>query len=149
PIVFVNVVDPVAAGYIPSLARPGGNVTGFASLDTAIAPKWLELLKEIAPRVTRALVFRTASIGGGNLFGAIQAVAPAMGVELRPVDPSNPGEIERALTEFAREPNGGLIVTASNPAWINRESIITLAARYRLPAVYSKGDFVVSGGLIS
>jgi len=100
--------------------------------------------------VTRALVFRTASIGGGGLYGAIQAVAPGMGVELRTVDPSNLGEIERTVTEFARDPNGGLIVTASNPAWINREAIITLAARYRLPAVYSKSDFVVvGGGLIS
>jgi putative tryptophan/tyrosine transport system substrate-binding protein len=150
PIVFVNVVDPLGNGFISSLARPGGNVTGFASVDHAIAPKWLELLKEITPRVTRALVFRTASVGGGGQFGAIQAVAPGMGVELRPVDPSNLGEIERAVTELAREPNGGLIVTASNPAWINREAIITLAARYRLPAVYSKSDFVVvGGGLVS
>jgi putative tryptophan/tyrosine transport system substrate-binding protein len=149
PIVFVGVVDPLGNGYISSLARPGGNVTGFAGVDTTIAPKWLELLKEIAPRVTRALVFRTVSIGGGGLFGAIQARAPAMGVELLPVDPSNLGEIERAITEFVREPNGGLIVTASNPAWINRGAIITLAARYRLPAVYFRSDFVVGGGLIS
>jgi putative ABC transport system substrate-binding protein len=149
PIVFVNVVDPLGNGYIPNLARPGGNVTGFASVDHAIAPKWLELLKEIAPRVTRALVFRTASIGGGSQFGAIQVVAPAMGVELRPVDPSTLREIERAVAEFAREPHGGLIVTGSNPAWINRESIITLAAQYRLPAVYNTGDFVVAGGLVS
>jgi putative tryptophan/tyrosine transport system substrate-binding protein len=150
PIVFANVVDPLGNGFISSLARPGGNVTGFASVDHAIAPKWLELLKEITPRVTRALVFRTASIGGGAQFGAIQAVSPGMGVELRPVDPSNLGEIERAVTELAREPNGGLIVTASNPAWINREAIITLAARYRLPAVFSKSDFVVvGGGLVS
>jgi putative ABC transport system substrate-binding protein len=149
PIVFVNVVDPLGNGFISSLARPGGNVTGFASVDHAIAPKWLELLKEIAPSVTRALVFRTASIGGGGQFGAIQAVAPGMGVELRPVDPSNLGEIERAATELAREPNGGLIVTGSNPAWINRELIITLAARFRLAAVYNTGDFVVAGGLVS
>jgi putative ABC transport system substrate-binding protein len=147
PIVFVNVLDPLGSGFVPNLARPGGNVTGFASVDAAIAPKWLQLLKEISPRVTRALVFRTATVGGGGQFGAIQAVAPGMGVELRPpVDPSNLGEIERAVTELAREPNGGLIVTASNPAWINREAIITLAARYRLPAVYSKSDFVVVGG---
>jgi putative ABC transport system substrate-binding protein len=150
PIVFVNVVDPLGSGFISSLARPGGNITGFTSVDTAIAPKWLQLLKEIMPRVTRALVFRTATVGGGGLYGAIQAVAPGMGVELRTVDPSNLGEIERAVTEFARDPTGGLIVTASNPAWINREAIITLAARYRLPAVYSKSDFVVvGGGLIS
>jgi putative ABC transport system substrate-binding protein len=141
PIVFVNVVDPLGNGFVSSLARPGGNVTGFASLDHAIAPKWLELLKEITPRVTRALVFRTASIGGGGQFGAIQAVAPAMGVELRPVDPSNLGEIERAVTELAREPNGSLIVTGSNPAWINRATIIALAAQYRLPAVYNRSDF--------
>jgi putative ABC transport system substrate-binding protein len=149
PIVFVNVLDPLGNGFVPNLARPGGNVTGFASVDAAIAPKWLELLKEIAPRVTRALVFRTATVGGGGQLGAIQAVAPGMGVELRPVDLSNLGEIERAVTELAREPDGGLIVTASNPAYVNRELIIKLAARYRLPAVYSMGDFVVAGGLVS
>jgi putative ABC transport system substrate-binding protein len=149
PIVFVNVGDPVGAGYISSLARPGGNATGFTTVDAVFAPKWLELLREIAPRVSRALVFRTAAIGGGNLFGTIQAVASAMGIEVRPVDPSNSGEIERAVTEFARAPNGGLIVTASNPAWINHELIITLAARHRLPVVYPNGDYVFSGGLIA
>jgi putative ABC transport system substrate-binding protein len=149
PIVFVNVVDPLGNGFVSNLAQPGGTVTGFASIDHAIAPKWLELLKQIAPSITRALVFRTASIGGGSQFGAIQAVAPGMGVELRPVDPSNLKEIERVVTEIAREPNGGLIVAASNPAYVNRELIIKLAARYRLPAVYSMGDFVVAGGLVS
>jgi putative ABC transport system substrate-binding protein len=148
PIVFTSANDPVGAGHVASLARPGGNITGFASADYSVAPKWLQLLKEIAPGVTRALVFRTFLIGS-NQFGAIQGAAPAMGVELRPVDPSNPGEIERTVTEFARAPNGGLIITASAPATINRELIITLAARHRLPAVYSTRAYVVSGGLIS
>jgi len=149
PIVFARVVDPVGAGYVPSLARPGGNVTGFASIDISAGVKWLQLLKEIAPSVTRALIFRTVGIGGANLFGAIQGMAPAMGVELRPVDPSNRDEIERAVSEFARNPDGGLIVTASAPATVNRQLIVAQAAKYRLPAVYSNRLYVESGGLIS
>jgi putative ABC transport system substrate-binding protein len=148
PIVFAGANDPVGAGHVASLARPGGNITGVASADYSVAPKWLQLLKEIAPGVTRALVFRTFLIGS-NQFGAIQAVAPAMGVELRPNDGSNPAEIERTVTEFARAPNGGLIITYSAPATINRELIIALAARHRLPAVYPDRDYVVGGGLIS
>jgi putative ABC transport system substrate-binding protein len=107
PIVFTNVLDPVGAGFVASLARPGGNITGFASADFSTAAKWLELLKEIAPRVKRVVVARTAAIGGGSQFGAIQGVAPALGVELHPLDPSDPGEIERTLAAFVREPNGG------------------------------------------
>jgi putative ABC transport system substrate-binding protein len=148
PIVFTSTNDPVGAGHVASLARPGGNITGFAAADYSTAPKWLQLLKEIAPGVTRALVFRTFLIGS-NQFGAIEAVAPAMGVELRPIDPNNPGEIERVVAEFGRAPNGGLIITASAPAVINRELIIALAARHRLPAVYPNRHYVVSGGLIS
>src|SRR5262249_6023290 len=115
PIVFAAVVDPVRAGYVKGLARPGGNVTGFASLDFSTSTKWLQLLKEIAPGVTRALVFRTVG-GGEGQFNAIQEVASTMGVELRPVDPSNREEVDRAVGELARNPNGGLIVTASTPA---------------------------------
>jgi putative ABC transport system substrate-binding protein len=149
PIVFVRVVDPVGAGYVASLARPGGNVTGFASIDFSAGVKWLQLLKEIVPGVTRALVFRTVCLGGASLFGAIQGVAPAMGVELRPVDPSNRDEIERAVSDFARNPDGGLVVTASAPATVNRELIVAQAAKYRLPAVYASRYYVVSGGLVS
>jgi putative ABC transport system substrate-binding protein len=148
PIVFTGTNDPVGAGHVESLARPGGNMTGFSGADYSIGPKWLQLLKEIAPGVTRALVFRT--FGGSNqFFGAIQGLAPTMGVELRPIDPSNPGEFERIVTEFARTPNGGLIITASSPAAINSKLIIALAARHRLPAVYPSRYYVVSGGLIS
>src|SRR5262245_3215069 len=149
PVVFAGVLDPVGAGYVASVARPGGNVTGFASIDFSTSVKWLQLLKEIAPGVTRVLVFRAPAIGGASQFGAIQGAAPAIGVELRPVDPSNPDNIERAVALFARDPNGGLIVTGSAAATVNRRLIIAQAARYRLPAVYSNRDFVVDGGLIS
>jgi putative ABC transport system substrate-binding protein len=148
PIVFAGANDPVGAGHVASLARPGGNITGVAGADYSVAPKWLQVLKEIAPGVTRALVFRTF-LFGSNQFGAIQAVAPAMGVELRPTDGSNPDEIKRTVTEFARTPNGGMIITNSGPAVINRELIIALAARHRLRAVYGNRDYVVRGGLIS
>jgi putative ABC transport system substrate-binding protein len=149
PIVFAMLIDPVGGGYIESLARPGGNVTGFASLDSSASVKWLQLLKEIAPGVTRALVFRTVALGGSSQFGAIQGVAPAMGVEVRPVDPSDPREIARAIGAFARGPRGGLIVTASAPATVNRELIVAQAAEHRLPAVYANRSYVESGGLIS
>jgi putative tryptophan/tyrosine transport system substrate-binding protein len=149
PVVFVAVVDPVGSGYVASLDRPGGNITGFASIDFSTGVKWLQLLKEVAPSVTRALVFRTAAIGGGSQFGAIQGAAPAIGVELRPVDPSNPDDIERAVAEFARDNNGGLIVTASAPALVNRELIIKQAALHQLPAVYSGRVYTASGGLMS
>jgi putative ABC transport system substrate-binding protein len=150
PIVFTLVADPVGAGYVESLARPGGNATGFTVFEYAIGGKWLELLKEIAPSVTRVAVLReTAITAGPAQFSAVQVVAPSLGVELRPVDTRDAGEIERAITAFARSSNGGLIVTGSSAAAIHRELIIALAARYRLPAVYNVRYFVTGGGLIS
>ena len=150
PIVFALVADPVGAGYVESLAQPGGNVTGFASFEYAIGGKWLELLKEIAPRTTRVAVLRDSAIAAGPAeFGAIQALAPSLGVELRPVEMRDAGEIERAITAFAASSNGGLIITASNMATIHRELIIALAARHRLPAVYYSRYYVTGGGLIS
>jgi putative ABC transport system substrate-binding protein len=150
PIVFTIVADPVGAGYIDSLARPGGNATGFTVFEYAMGGKWLELLKEIAPSVTRAAVLRESAIAAGPAqFGAIQAIAPSLGVELRPVDTRDAGEIERAITAFAGIPNGGLIVTGSSAASIHRELIVALAARYRLPTVYFARQFVTGGGLIS
>jgi ABC-type uncharacterized transport system substrate-binding protein len=149
PIVFTAVSDPVAAGYVDSLARPGGNATGFLVWEYGIAAKWLELLKEIAPRVTRAAVLRETVVAGGPaLFGVIQAAAPSLGVELRPVDVRDAGEIERAITAFAQGANGGLIVTGSIFAAVHRDLIITLAARYKLPAVYF-GRHFIGDGLIS
>ena len=150
PIVFVLVIDPVGAGFVASLARPGGNATGFTIFEYGMSGKWLELLKEIAPRVTRAAVLRDPAIASGiGQFAAVQAVAPSLGVELSPVDVRDAGEIERAVTAFARSPNGGLIVTASALATRHRDLIIALAARHRLPAVYSYRYFVAAGGLIS
>jgi putative ABC transport system substrate-binding protein len=147
PVVFAVVADPVGGRYVASLARPGGNLTGFASIDFSVAGKLLELLKEIAPGVTRALVLTTTR--GGRQFDAIQRAAPAMGMELWPADPSDPGEIERTVTEFAREPNGGLIVPASAPATVNRKLITAQAARHLLPAIYANRAFSAVGGLIS
>ena len=151
PIVFVNVTDPVGAGYVASLAQPGGHVTGFTSFEYAISAKWLELLKEIAPRVTRAAVIRSTAAGpaGPAQFAVIQAAAPSFGVEVRPVGVHDAPEIERAVTAFARSSNGGLIVTASNSAAVHRKLIIALAARHRLPAVYAFRYHATSGGLIS
>jgi putative ABC transport system substrate-binding protein len=150
PIVFLNVTDPVAAGIVESLARPGGNATGFTSFEYGLSAKWLELLKEIAPRVTRVGVLRDPAQGSGtSQLAAIQAVAPSLGVELRPIDVRDAPEIERAVTAFARASNGGLIVTSGTMAIIHREVIITLAARHKLPAVYSLRYYVASGGLIS
>jgi putative ABC transport system substrate-binding protein len=150
PIVFTNVADPVGAGYVESLARPGGNATGFTVFEYAMGGKWLELLKEIAPHVTRAAVVRDSAIAAGPAeFGAIQAVAPSLGVELRPVDIRDASEMERAITMFAGSPNGGLIVTGSAAATIHRQLIIALAARHQLPAVYYTRYFVTGGGLIS
>ena len=138
PIVFVQVTDPVGAGFVASLARPGGNATGFTLFEYGISGKWLELLKQIAPGVTRAAVLRDPAIAAGiGQFAAIQAVAPSLGVELSPVDVRDAGEIERAVTAFARVPNGGLIVTASALAAVHRDLIVALAARHKLPAVYS------------
>ena len=150
PIVFVQVIDPVGAGFVVSLARPGGNATGFTIYEYGMSGKWLELLKEIAPRMARAAVLRDPAIASGiGQFAAAQAVAPSLGVELSPVDVRDAGEIDRAVTAFARSPNGGLIVTASALATRHRDLIIALAARHRLPAVYSLRFFVAAGGLIS
>ena len=150
PIVFVVVIDPVGAGFVASLARPGGNATGFTMFEYGMSGKWLELLKEIAPRVTRAAVLRDPAVASGiGQFAAVQAVAPSLGVELSPVDVRDAAEIERAVTAFARSPNGGLIVTSSAVATRHRDLIITLAARHRLPAVYAYRFFVTGGGLIS
>src|SRR5262245_30834200 len=150
PVVFAAVADPVGAGYVASLARPGGNVTGFLVFEYGISAKWLELLKEIAPRVTRAAVIRDAAIASGTgQWGALQSVAPSFGVELSPVNMLDAGEIERALAAFARSPNGGVILAGSVLALIHRHLIVTLVARHKLPAVYSGRYFVTSGGLIS
>jgi ABC-type uncharacterized transport system substrate-binding protein len=150
PIVFTLTPDPVGAGFVESLARPGGNATGFTIFEYGISGKWLELLKEIAPHVTRAAVIRDPAIAAGlGLWGAIQSVAPSLGVELRPLGVRDAGEIERVVTAFARSSNGGLIVTGSSLATVHRELITTLAARYRLPAVYPQRSFVTVGGLIS
>ena len=150
PIVFTNVADPVGAGYVDSLARPGGNATGFTVFEYAMGGKWLELLKEIAPHVTRTAVIRDSAIAAGPAeFGAIQAVAPSLGVELRPVDIRDASEMERAITMFAGSPNGGLIVTGSAAATIHRQLIVALATRHQLPAVYYTRYFVTGGGLIS
>jgi putative ABC transport system substrate-binding protein len=149
PIVFTTVADPVGAGFVDSLARPGGNATGFIVYEYSIAAKWLELLKEIAPRVTRAAVLRDSAIAAGPAqFGVIQAAAPSLGVELRVVDVRDPGEIKRAITVFAQGSNSGLIVTGSPAAIFHRDLIIALAARHRLPAVYGVRVFVDAGGLV-
>src|SRR5215468_2961397 len=150
PVVFVTVVDPVSSGFVDSLARPGGNITGFAVYDYSIGGKWLELLKEIAPGMRRAAVIRDAALtAGGGQLGVIQAVAPSVGAEVTPVNVRDAGEIERAITAFARSPNGGMIVTGSTLAGVHRDLIVTLAARHQLPAVYFARYFVVGGGLMS
>jgi putative tryptophan/tyrosine transport system substrate-binding protein len=150
PIVFPVIGDPVAAGYVDSLARPGGNATGFMSFEFSLSGKWLELLKEIAPRVTRAAVLRDPTQGTGtSQFAVIQAAAPSIRVEVNPVNMRDAGEIERAVAAFARAPNGGLILTPSGPAFVHRDLIVTLAARYKLPAVYNERSFVAAGGLVS
>jgi ABC-type uncharacterized transport system substrate-binding protein len=148
PIVFANVGDPVAMGVVRSLARPGGNITGFTPMEYGFAAKWLELLKEIAPRVTRVAVLRDLTIGPAHL-SAIQAVAPSFGVELSVVGVGDVGEIERSVAAFARSLNAGLIVTSSTSALVHRDLITMLAARHRLPAVYPFRYFVTAGGLIS
>jgi ABC-type uncharacterized transport system substrate-binding protein len=150
PIVFVVVPDPVGAGFVDSLARPGGNATGFVQFEYGLSGKWLELLKEVAPRLTRAAVLRDAAIPSGTgQFGAIQSVAPSVGLEVSPVNIRDASEIERAVGAFARSANGGLIVTGSALAQLHRNLIITLAARYKLPAIYFERFFVTAGGLIS
>jgi putative tryptophan/tyrosine transport system substrate-binding protein len=150
PIVFTLTVDPVGAGFVASLARPGGNITGFTGYEYGLGAKWLELLKEIAPDVKRAAVLRDASIPQGvGQFAVIQAAAPSLGVELRSVDVRNADEIERGVTAFAREGNGGLIVTASGLAIVHRNLIVALAARHKLPAIYFQHFFVNAGGLLA
>ena len=150
PIVFTSVIDPVGAGYVESLARPGGNATGFAVFEHGTSVKWLELLKQIAPAVMRVAVLRdTALAAGMGQFGAIQGVAPSFGVELTPVSVRDSTEIERGISAFARPANGGLIVTGSGKTNVHRRLIIDLAARYRLPAIYPNRFFVADGGLLS
>jgi putative ABC transport system substrate-binding protein len=150
PIVFVSIIDPVGAGFVESLARPGGNVTGFTNFEYGLSGKWLELLKEIAPSVTRAAVLREAAVASGiGQWAIIQAVAPSLGIELRPIDLRDPGEIERGVLAFAREPNCGLIIVGAPSGAVHRDLIITLAARHRLPAVYPYPYFAHSGGLVS
>jgi putative tryptophan/tyrosine transport system substrate-binding protein len=150
PIVFAGVPDPVGAGFVDSLARPGGNITGFAAYEYGLGAKWLELLKQTAPSVTRVAVLRDPTITAGiGLWGAILSVSPAFGVELRPVDVRDAGEIERALVAFSGTPNGGLILTGSAMAIVHRDLIIALAARHRLPAVYYEPYFAAAGGLIA
>jgi putative ABC transport system substrate-binding protein len=150
PIVFPVVVDPVGAGFVESLARPAGNATGFMDGEYSMGAKWLELLKQIAPNVTRAAVLRDGTQGSGTTqFGVIQAVAPSLKVEVNPVNVRDAGEIERAVAAFGRAPNGGLVVTTGSAATSHRELIISLAARHLLPAVYPNRPYVVSGGLIS
>jgi putative ABC transport system substrate-binding protein len=150
PIVFALVPDPIGAGYVASMSRPGGNVTGFTPFEYGIGPKWLELLKEIMPSATRAGVVRDATITAGiGQWGAIQAVAPSFGVEIFPVNVRDTNEIEVAVAGLARAANGGLIVTGSSTAIAQRDQIIMLAARYKVPAIYYDRYFAASGGLIS
>ena len=150
PIVFTTVADPVGAGFVESLARPGGNATGFALHEYTLSGKWLELLKEIAPGVTRAAVLRDPTVGSGTgQYASIQAVAQSLGVELRPIDLREASEIERAIVAFAQVPNGGLINAGAPSAGIHRNLVITLAARHRLPAVYALPYIARAGGLIA
>ena len=149
PMVFVQAIDPVGSGFVKSLARPGGNVTGFTQFEYSLAGKWVELLKQIAPHVTRAAVIRDPTRGPGiGQFAVIQAVAPALGMELSPINALDVSEMESGIAEFARSPDGGLIVTVGGTAF-NRDLIIALAARHRLPAVYPYRYFATDGGLIS
>ncbi len=142
PIVFPTVVDPVGAGFVDSLARPGGNATGFIAFEYSLSGKWLELLKQIAPGVTRVAVLRDSTIPSGTgQFGVIQVVAPSLRVEVNPINMRDAAEIERAVAAFARSPNGGLIVTASGLSLLHRNLIITLAARHKLPAVYYERSY--------
>ena len=150
PIVFVQVTDPVGGGFVKSLARPGGNATGFSALEYGMSGKWLELLKQMAPGIARAAVIRNPAIASGSgQFGALQAVAPLLGVEVSPIDVRDANDIEHAVAEFARGSNGGVILTASGAAIRHRDLIITLAARHKLPAIYWDRLFAISGGLMS
>jgi putative ABC transport system substrate-binding protein len=150
PIVFAQTADPVGSGFVASLAKPGGNATGFTQIDFGMTGKWLELLKQIAPNITRAAVIRDARDPAGlGQWGAIHAVAPSLGVEVSPINAHDANEMQRAITAFARSPNGGLVVTASAPTAVHRETITALAARHRLPAVYPFRYHITVGGLIS
>jgi putative ABC transport system substrate-binding protein len=150
PIVFAVVPDPVGAGFVESVSRPGGNATGFMMFEYGLSGKWLELLKEIAPGVTRAAILRDVSIAAGiGQFAIIESVAPSVGVDVTPIDDRDAAEIERAVSAFAQSANGGLILTASPSSVVHRDLIITLAARYKLPTVYTNRTFVAAGGLIS
>jgi putative tryptophan/tyrosine transport system substrate-binding protein len=150
PIVFVQVTDPVGSGYVESLAKPGGNATGFSTSEYGVRGKWLEVLKQIAPGVTRAGVIRNpATPSGSGQFGAIQAVAPYLRMEVTPIDVRDPAEMERTVAAFAGSPNGGLVITANGEAVMHRSLIIALAARHTLPAVYWQRHFVEAGGLVS
>ena len=150
PIVFVLVADPVGAGFVASLARPGGNATGFSFSEYGIGAKWLELLKEVTPGVTRVAVLRdSADPAGTGQWGAIQSVAPSFGVELTPIGVRDPAEIERGIAELARPATGGLIVTAGGPVIVHRQLIISLAAKHQLPAVYFNRMYPVASGLMS
>jgi putative tryptophan/tyrosine transport system substrate-binding protein len=150
PVVFPVIGDPIGAGFANSLARPGGNATGFLAYEYSLSGKWLELLKQIAPAVTRVMVLQDPDTPTGiGLFGVIQAMAPSVGVEVRPVNVRDVGEIEHDLAALARSPNGGLIVPASGLAQLRRDLIVTLAARHKLPTVYYERFFVTAGGLIS
>jgi putative ABC transport system substrate-binding protein len=150
PIVFAIVPDPVGSGFVESLARPGGNATGFMQFEYSLSGKWLELLKQMAPGVMRAAVLWDPTIPPGiGQFAVIQAVAPSVGIDVRPVNVRDASEIERGIAAFAHVPNGGLIVTGSALAVVHRDLIVTLAARHKLPAVYFQRQFVTGGGLIS
>ena len=150
PIVFVTVVDPVGSGFVASLAKPGGNATGFTIYEYSMSGKWLELLKEIAPNVTRVAVLRDPAVASGTgQFGAVQIVAPSLGVQLSPLDVRDASEIERGIAAFASGSNGGLVVTGSALGIVHRNLITTLAARHKLPAVYPGRYYVTAGGLIS
>jgi putative ABC transport system substrate-binding protein len=150
PIVFAQVTDPVGGGFVENLARPGGNATGFASIEYAVSGKWLQLLKQIAPDVKHVAVIRNPSVASGSgQFGAIQAVAAFLGLETSPIDAREAGEIERGIMALAPYSNVGLIVTANGTTVLHRDLIITLAARFKLPAVYWQRIFVTSGGLVS
>ena len=150
PIIFVGAIDPVGAGQVASLAQPGGNATGFALFEYGLSSKWLELLKQLAPAVTRAAVLRDSGTAGGiGQFAALQSVAPSLNTTLMALDVRDAAEIERTVTAFGREPNGGLIVPLSGLAIRHRDLIVTLAAQQRLPAVYSYRPFISAGGLIS
>jgi putative ABC transport system substrate-binding protein len=149
PIVFVGVADPVGAAFVDSMARPGGRISGFTQFEYGISAKWLEFLKEITPRVTRVAVLRNPAISSGSgLLGALQAVAPSLGVELRPIDVRKAEEIERAVAAFARGANDGLIVTGGGSP-VHRKLIVSIAARHQLPAIYPFHYYAATGGLIS